>query len=678
MVQRKVPNKLGIKTHLLKSDTHLEYLRPSSPKSHDLKKIMKKPRPVDSRPSPPPPPPPLRKKRPHDAGARASPQKQSPNYMKSTTSFDARKDVRKMTPTLKGDSEKGKPSSLKVVRKLTKTPSFKPLRPLKCSPVMLSARRTTCSSTLKDAKFPSYLELSHGGTELEGTSAMKVCPYNYCSLNGHHHAPVPPLRCFLSARRRALKNQKSFKLGCLSPRQTKPGVKKNDEVVTEQVIFADEGPEADMEMEVTPVTPVMEEKEEEENRDFFVEIYSKEREDNLECSAMDWEEGYCSSSSSCVDDGITMKSPEIEDDDSREEKIQKTGFESLYDGLQELYDEESVSSGAWSDSEGDYDYESDSLYQQMKINHQNEMEDDENIGFEAKMDEVIPTGDLEENSRESETLPDFGGNSPERTESTDKHHTTIIYNIIQYNISIFINGEKTEHTKTDKLVSVQVPETPGEENQKVSDELPADAKDNKSTEQLDTSSLTDTQEDLEREHDEIPACSRSNSMDFESDKHSEIEEEPEKPATSGEEVLDSIDEEPTSKSDEKPAISGEELPDSSMNLNESTRRKKTDKEIEDSGEYNLRGPNFLPEVADPDAETVDLKHQTMDERKNAEEWMVDFALQQAVTTLAPARKKKVALLVEAFEKVIPTPKYESHNRHTSKAFTNARLMQACS
>ncbi|KAK6933876.1 Calmodulin-binding domain, plant [Dillenia turbinata] len=39
----------------------------------------------------------------------------------------------------------------------------------------------------------------------------------------------------------------------------------------------------------------------------------------------------------------------------------------------------------------------------------------------------------------------------------------------------------------------------------------------------------------------------------------------------------------------------------------------------------------------------------MDDRKNAEEWMVDFALQRAVNKLATARKKKVALLVEAFE-----------------------------
>jgi hypothetical protein len=68
----------------------------------------------------------------------------------------------------------------------------------------------------------------------------------------------------------------------------------------------------------------------------------------------------------------------------------------------------------------------------------------------------------------------------------------------------------------------------------------------------------------------------------------------------------------------------------------------------------------------------------MDDRKNSEEWMLDYALRQAVTKLAPARKRKVALLVEAFEKVLPTPKYETHMRHTSATFSHTRPIQACS
>jgi hypothetical protein len=101
-------------------------------------------------------------------------------------------------------------------------------------------------------------------------------------------------------------------------------------------------------------------------------------------------------------------------------------------------------------------------------------------------------------------------------------------------------------------------------------------------------------------------------------------------------------------------------------------------DLEEEREFNPREPNFLPVVPDPEAEKVDLRHQMMDDRKNSEEWMLDYALRQAVTKLAPARKRKVALLVEAFEKVLPTPKYETHMRHTSATFSHTRPIQACS
>ncbi|VAH69178.1 calmodulin binding protein PICBP-like [Triticum dicoccoides] len=69
--------------------------------------------------------------------------------------------------------------------------------------------------------------------------------------------------------------------------------------------------------------------------------------------------------------------------------------------------------------------------------------------------------------------------------------------------------------------------------------------------------------------------------------------------------------------------------------------------------FNPRAPNFLPVVPDPDAEKVDLRHQMADDRKNAEEWMVDYALRRTVNKLARAQKRKVEMLVQAFETVLP-------------------------
>ncbi|KAL3523209.1 hypothetical protein ACH5RR_016043 [Cinchona calisaya] len=102
---------------------------------------------------------------------------------------------------------------------------------------------------------------------------MKVCPYTYFSLNGHHHASLPPLKSFLSARRRMLKTQRSMKLGCLSPRQSKPisiGIEDNQV----EGINCGEKPPNQGTLNNSQKSQVIEEK----PMEFFVEIYSKERE----------------------------------------------------------------------------------------------------------------------------------------------------------------------------------------------------------------------------------------------------------------------------------------------------------------------------------------------------------------------------------------------------------------
>jgi hypothetical protein len=122
----------------------------------------------------------------------------------------------------------------------------------------------------------------------------------------------------------------------------------------------------------------------------------------------------------------------------------------------------------------------------------------------------------------------------------------------------------------------------------------------------------------------------------------------------------------------------QELHDTCNNRKWTFGDKKPIVDLEEEREFNPREPNFLPVVPDPEEEKVDLRHQMMDERKNSEEWMIDYALRQTVTKLAPARKRKVALLVEAFEKVLPTPKYETRIRHAPAAFSHTRSIQACS
>ncbi|KAJ8570449.1 hypothetical protein K7X08_037421 [Anisodus acutangulus] len=77
------------------------------------------------------------------------------------------------------------------------------------------------------------------------------------------------------------------------------------------------------------------------------------------------------------------------------------------------------------------------------------------------------------------------------------------------------------------------------------------------------------------------------------------------------------------------------------------------KELEKLRKFNPRKPRYLELEPDPEEEKVNLKHQTEDERKRTEEWMLDYALQQAISQLAPTQKRKVGLLVTAFETVVP-------------------------
>lgn len=82
-------------------------------------------------------------------------------------------------------------------------------------------------------------------------------------------------------------------------------------------------------------------------------------------------------------------------------------------------------------------------------------------------------------------------------------------------------------------------------------------------------------------------------------------------------------------------------------------RKKRNEEVEITREFNTRPPNFHPKKPAQDTEKVSLQLQIINERKNAEEWRIDYAMQQAISKLSLTGKRKVALLVEAFKTVMP-------------------------
>lgn len=950
MVQRKVVlNKIGIQADHVKSEKGLvNHHNPSSFDS-DLKKKMKKSRSMKKHdfeslrsstplrkeiPQPGKPPPPD-----HVPTRAATPQRQSPtkapesspNYMKSTSSFEARKERSQVssrtpqTPTISkslsprksnnlrhssGSGNKpigtlSRTSSLKLVRTLTKTPSFKPARASakKYSPVVLceniDVHKPTCSSTLKDSKFPAYLTLSPGATESEGTSAMKVCPYTYCSLNGHHHALVPPLKGFLSAKRRMLKAQKSIKLGCLSPRRVKPS---GDSITAandaEHVIFEEKPLVEEMDLNSTPITPPMQEKQ----TDIFIEIYSDERlSGTSQCSDIDFEEklsqnSYCATtemniikfteeeqtyeaggevyplsmaeeettlewlSKQCNSDEDIQPSNQLSQSDSEgsemeweagryyepslqdvpifklkgidhrssyDESVSKSD-ESISSGFEDIladevlvgfYDEESISSDAWFN---DDDSELDGSYQNMEsnksilvCNKQSQVateelttpeekdrnwESDETRGKESTrapiedpieefkaasedkngfqdasneiskidlqlgVEETKCTSEIEEplvDHQENESVRDeyasglLGGEdfkSFHDSMEQDQEGTYNDYNASHNSIEVYLSDSTSESRFSNEISDESKDAEADQEDHK--QEIPtADAEDrmeekeqllagnsfvgirtfeslqdfpDSNQEKIDERKLDDVIKESETnqtlvDDDALPdetqdhsSNKKSPSNDVENQHNSEINQDgakiyketnsinSEDHKHSGAARLQSTDKNEeadtmegggyTSKFDAEETCSkpkdasstetiqsnaNEEMPLACKNPSWTIRSKRPVEELEESRNFNPREPNYLPVEPDPESEKVDLRHQMMDERKNAEEWMVDFALRQAVTKLAPARKRKVALLVEAFEKVLPTPKYEAHLRHTSAAFIHARTVQAC-
>ncbi|KAK2636929.1 hypothetical protein Ddye_031721 [Dipteronia dyeriana] len=895
----------------------------------------------------------------------------SPNYMKSTSSSAARKESSQVsssrnTPITVSDDRKKyrrrnsssnskassgcssktirsltKSSSLMMVRTLTKTPSFKHVRAASktCSRVVIcadmNAQRSTCSSTLKDTKFPAYLSLSPGATEAEGTSAMKVCPYTYCSLNGHHHTPLPPLKCFLSARRRMLKTQKGMKLEALSPRRVKPI---GEEIDARRVIFVDKPAYKEEDFDGSPRSPLIKEG----GMEFFIEIYAKNKEgkgespfrgcdevevehnndkqvavslsdgsphseidfdDKVEqygdiisigidaskgfpekqkledpdkdylsivvqneavlesfyngsdfeedCSAssegsdsisevidMEWEESQFSTLEPDTEANYSIKRDDESDLDDgylsennnhnlHDEPIIKS--ENIFIGHKEIladkdFEEESASfdiQGNDSDSEiedrsqnleiaGFNQVSDSSTHDQQLSTEQNETdltgvmvasatvepsleliasseENQEKNGVPEAENEIpdaspkledvemyynpeVADETLEIQNQISDAFQNSGGQDFE-DRKTDTNVATSDVDVekklsntdvgvqteepvaVEKKLSHIEAGVQTDEPEqvavTKRSIGVQFPEIEDqmEEEEQVavtkisigiqnpdfsdsiyeedqddaeedvnqhqemttvqcqledfaadsnsSQDIADENQEHSSENQNGNVNVTDYQNLLEK--DEEKKFKIRSSMDFEEPKDSsknkislaetdtgEVEkmevEESNQPDTTETSLMTTTrtipEQERTSflvksKSNPEPPVTC-----CNQKWKIGSRRTIIDEE-EELRKFNPKDPNYLHEVPEPDPEKVDLRHQMMDERKNSEEWMVDFALRQTVNKLAPARKRKVALLVEAFETITPVPKYESYRKHSSASFAPARQIQAC-
>ncbi|KAG5627655.1 hypothetical protein H5410_012873 [Solanum commersonii] len=670
----------------------------------------------------------------------------TPNYMKSTSSSVARKEQSQVSSRSlqtysqscsrknSSNSKLGLASSVnKPIRSLlARTPSFKPTRVSSCSPIVMyddfQVKRATCSSTLKEVKFPSYLELSPGGTESDGTSVFKVCPYTYCSLNGHHHPPLPPLKCFLSARRRTLKNQRSFKLGCVSPRRANlPGLGLNDNVPKQ------------MESTTEKVAPLTNE----DDKEFFVEIYSNEKE---ETNSVDDYYIIDSSVTDLVPSGESSEEAADDTEDNLDQKrkaisaeINTPGFcpaenlnESGSDMVQEEVDIESLSMHTeieieaaaeelqYEASDMDWDVEK---YYAFSEDETGSISDD--IDPITLVDDPVVSEEFTEKSSNPELLSDntleesfdkesiISGTSYDYADSESIcSHTEFDIDecvevsedttLISLDVNLILDGTDSETATMDYQAAVKA-----EETFCLEDEISTSHEECITLQDDDAAALTgyqefnvcylnEVQDETCKDHEErldenivvkmedteikTDCCEQGDEnghgnnvqqlvveadLKDESDGSHQAEDGSENAsedctshqAEDGSENAAGVEVDQTAEAcvekqnqikDKKTHAkydSSEEMSERYINLTGIARRNDT-KEPEESRDFNPRPPNFLPLEPDPDAEKVDLKHQMMDDRKNAEDWMIDFALRRAVDKLAPARKRKVDISAE--------------------------------
>nr|KYP68264.1 hypothetical protein KK1_021884 [Cajanus cajan] len=676
MVQRKVLSKLDIQADRVKSDKSLANLKPSSHHqdgtargTNKMKKMMK-PRSIQLSYLEPPQsrkPPPL-----HVSTIAASPQqhkhlmRRSPNYMKPTSSSDAKKELLPVSHRNTRSSSDGKnltrkslsnskasfvsckelaktlsrSSSLNSTR-TSKTPSFKPCKA--CSRKFTSAvlfedvnapERATCSSTLKDYKFPEYLMLHPGATESEGASVMKVCPYSYCSLNDHGHAPLPPLKSFMSARRHLLETQRWKMLPSDTQKDSdihgKPACDETDTVEADSKGSFQNAEDAN----------------ENHPHSWFHEetctgsysndaSYDEEHHENIELvesksqySDMDWEEEYFCEFN--YEDGTDSSICSMEETDPK--------LESLSEGSHDI--SEMLLVDIFSN------HYSDILVEEVSLQ---EAEEEKSTSFEAQPhctnSVMVGTGESIDFVTQEIDYPSNGI-------SFEYEQSTLTKEVFQY----LTNAEDSNNRENEKQVNYEV----GYVSMVLDEETVENSEGHKTSESCEIDkSCEDKSASVENNDDGII---HSSDVPEESTIIVQKQKLWEKNHVRGSSKLQST---------------GGEEQHMSKNWQWGTKRKRLVEEDEEMGKINPRKPNFLTSVAEPEPEKVELKHQMIDERKNAEEWMLDFALRQTVTRLAPAGKRKVSLLVEAFETVTSMPKCETRMRNDS-AFARARPIQACS
>ncbi|KAK8554354.1 hypothetical protein V6N13_073260 [Hibiscus sabdariffa] len=506
----------------------------------------------------------------------------STHYSKETCSSD-------ISDQDKNISEKGKQQlpypgnkSVRVVRTstlgpmkiLTKMVSLRSMRTKKCSENSSisdqNIERATCSSTLKGSKFPDHLEIKPTGNESNGTSVSNVCRYSYCSLHGHGHGhgDKPPLKRYVSMRRRAAKSQKSSKPDGQSSGKAKHSGNVMKAVQKEKRLV---------------------------NGDLGVAVHKTV--DIRDIPSVPGKEGM-------------MEEPASGIEDKNEDSDPDSGI------LQTVYTRATTTST-------------------------NVVENQKNFTFWKLIYRHMVT-DLD---AEPETqMPPPGMDSEEQVEdlqnAREKNHSCWEISRADQAMSNEdheAKNQKLEFSQSNAIKLVQ------QAFDKILSEIPDQSSDDQSI----VSEKTSDQELLYQKQDQDKEVSISTSSNSIEDCTVQVREEMK--LQSDKEIAS--EEMKAAQKEGKKA--DKQIPSSWSNLKKIIILNRFVKSLEKVRNLKPKTIRYLPMAKDTEAEKIQLRHQTEKGRKNVEEWMLDHALRQVISTLAPSQKRKVAMLVQAFETVIP-------------------------
>ncbi|CAL1352344.1 unnamed protein product [Linum trigynum] len=467
------------------------------------------------------------------------------------------------------DSEGGRSASgTKSVRTLVKVASLRIRRQSKTSVV-----KATCSSALKGSKADG----NHSNGSSAAAAGMKVCPYSYCSLHGHHHSnsdQVPSLKRFVSMRRRML--------------QPKKKVNSSSEKASQQSSYSKSRPKRSNKKNQGDQT---------KKGDVISES----------CELGQAANG------GRQDSRVKVKSGPLETDISNICE----GHNQPQAGSREITDLVTSPSDKEQNAEMEGRHFADHKPDGAHLSSEKSMEKNNYMGLWGLIYQHMVSGTAVTDGDESQQPEKLGEQHVEESSGMD----------LRADIEV-------DSHQDDAIKLVQ------EAFDNILLEIPDPLSDNQSVSSVDTAS------------DELGDNKNNTSGSME-----QVQQEQRK--LEAEISIDSQGDKAEAKVGNK---SGQKRLNGWSNLKKIMLMKRFVKAMEKVKNYNYthkpRGQSI--EQDEEAAEMVNLRPQSIGQKKNSEEWMLDYAIQKVISTMAPAQKRKVALIVQAFETVAPQGETGSH------------------